>query len=314
MTKGLPLISIVTPSLNQGAYIEDTIKSVINQNYPNFEHIIIDGGSTDDTIDILRRYNHLIWISEKDRCQSEAINKGFKKAKGEIIGWLNSDDSYEPNAFFTVVKELNKAQGKYIVFGNCNVIDEKGEIIAFHNGKYRGKDSFIEYWNYSVPQPSFFFCRDIIYEIGLLNENLHYAMDRDFFLRAAEKYTLFYINKTLANFRMHRQSKSVLGIERFEPELYEISKRYWGSKYRVRYWLFYLSGHNYRSNIIRVKAYKMKKVLTIRDFRRLVTRSIFNNPLNLFRKKFISALFRAILGHQCAVRIKYFLVRKKFFG
>jgi glycosyltransferase involved in cell wall biosynthesis len=89
VTEEFPFISVVTPSLNQGMYIEENIKSVLNQKYPNFEHIIIDGGSTDGTIDILKEYRHLIWISEKDRGQSEAINKGFRKAKGDIIGWLN---------------------------------------------------------------------------------------------------------------------------------------------------------------------------------------------------------------------------------
>lgn len=95
-------ISIVTPSYNQGQFIEQTIKSVLNQDYKNYEHIIIDGGSTDNTIDILKKYKHLIWISEKDAGQSNAINKGFSMAKGEIFAWLNSDDYYEENIFKSI--------------------------------------------------------------------------------------------------------------------------------------------------------------------------------------------------------------------
>ena len=136
MSRKLPLISIVTPSLNQGAYIEENIKSVLEQKYPHFEHIIIDGSSTDGTIDILMKYGHVKWVSEKDNGQSEAINKGFKMAKGEIIGWLNSDDCYEPNTLFTVIQELNSAEHKYVVFGDCYAIDEKGNRIGYGIGYY----------------------------------------------------------------------------------------------------------------------------------------------------------------------------------
>ena len=101
-----PLISIITPSFNQGKFIEQTILSVLNQHYPNFEHIIIDGGSTDGSIEILKKYPHLIWKSEKDRGQSEALNKGFEVAKGEIIGWLNSDDVYLDDTLFKVTGYL----------------------------------------------------------------------------------------------------------------------------------------------------------------------------------------------------------------
>jgi len=135
LAKEFPFISIVTPSFNQGAYIEENIKSVLRQNYPNFEHIIIDGSSTDGTIDILKKYDHLIWVSERDKGQSEAINKGFKTANGEIIGWLNSDDCYEPDAFSTIVRELNKAEDKYIVFGDCNLIDKNEERIGYCKGR-----------------------------------------------------------------------------------------------------------------------------------------------------------------------------------
>jgi glycosyltransferase involved in cell wall biosynthesis len=298
LSKKYPLISIVTPSLNQGRYIEKNIQSVLNQNYPNFEHIIIDGSSTDGTIDILKQYNHLIWVSEKDSGQSEAINKGFKRANGEIIAWLNSDDCYEPNAFNTIAKKLNGDEGKFFVFGDCNLIDEKGKIIGFIKGKYNGQRSLIEYWKDAyIPQPSVFFYRDLLYEIGFLNESLHYAMDWDFWLRISEKYSPFYINKPLANFRIHGKQKTG-GYEVFEPELYRISKRYWGSKYSARYWYYYLLSHNCRSFLMITKAYKMRNILTIKDLSKLVFKSLLNNPINLFRKKFASILFRGVFGGQ----------------
>jgi len=297
-TKNFPLISIITPSLNQGAYIEENIKSVLNQGYPNFEHIIIDGGSADETIDVLKKYDHLIWVSEKDSGQSEAINKGFRRAKGEIIAWLNSDDCYEPNAFKTIAKELNRDEGKYFVFGDCNVIDGKGEIIGFIKGKYNGQRSLIEYWKDAyIPQPSVFLYRDLLDEIGFLNESLHYAMDWDFWLRISEKYSFFYINKPLANFRIHGKQKTG-GYEIFEPELYRISKRYWGSEYSVRYWYYHLLSHNCRSFLMIEKACKMRSILTGKDFTKLILISILNNPINLFRKKFLKILYRVIVGDQ----------------
>ena len=286
----------MTPSLNQATYIGENIKSVLNQKYSDFEHIIIDGGSTDGTIDILRKHDHLIWVSEKDSGQSEAINKGFKRANGEIIGWLNSDDCYEPNTFNTIVKELNKDKGKYFVFGDCNLIDEKGKIIGLVKGKYKGQRSLIEYWKDAyIPQPSVFFYRDLLHEIGFLNESLHYAMDWDFWLRISEKYRLVYINKTLANFRIHGQQKTA-GYEIFEPELYRMSKRYWGSKYTISYWYYYLLSHNCRSFLMITKAYEMKHALGTKEFIRLILTSLINNPINLFRRKYMKILFRAIAG------------------
>ena len=303
MSRKFPRISIVTPSLNQGAYIEANIKSVLNQEYPNFEHIIIDGGSTDGTIDILRKYDHVIWVSEKDSGQSEAINKGFKRANGEILAWLNSDDCYEPNAFKTIAKELNRDEGKYFVFGDCNVIDGKGEIIGFIKGKYKGQSSLIEYWKDAyIPQPAVFFYRDLLHEIGFLNESLHYAMDWDFWLRISEKYSLFYVNKPLSNFRSHGKQKTG-GYEIFEPELYRISKRYWGSKYSIRYWYYYLLSHNCRSFLMIEKACKMRNMLTNRDFTKLIIKAIINNPLNLLRRKFMAVLFGAIFDERPFAKI-----------
>jgi glycosyltransferase involved in cell wall biosynthesis len=295
LSRKFPHISVVTPSLNQGAYIEENIKSVLKQEYPNFEHIIIDGGSTDGTIDILRKYDHLIWVSEKDSGQSEAINKGFKRANGEILAWLNSDDCYEPNAFKTIAKELNKDEGKYFVFGDCNVIDGKGETVGFIKGKYKGQGSLIEYWKDAyIPQPSVFFYRDLLNEIGFLNESLHYAMDWDFWLRISEKHNLLYINECLANFRIHGEQKTG-GYEIFEPELYKISRRYWGSKYSARYWYYFLLSHNCRSFLMVTKACKVRRTVRSKEFIRLILFSILNNPLNLMRGKYLIILLKAIL-------------------
>jgi len=120
--------SVITPSFNQGEYIEQTIQSVLDQDYANFEHFVIDGGSTDQTISILNKYPHIQWISEKDKGQSDALNKGFKMAKGDIIAWINSDDWYETGAFKAVAKFFIQNPDKDIVMGDCNLIDDKGNF------------------------------------------------------------------------------------------------------------------------------------------------------------------------------------------
>jgi glycosyltransferase involved in cell wall biosynthesis len=122
-------ISVITPSLNQGKYIEECILSVLNQGYDNFDHIIIDGGSTDNTLTVLRKYKHLIWVSEPDEGQSDAINKGFKMASGEIIGWLNADDRYLPGTFHSVAEYMSRWPDVDLIYGDYRWIDAEGRVI-----------------------------------------------------------------------------------------------------------------------------------------------------------------------------------------
>ena len=309
MREDFPLISIVTPSLNQGAYIEENIKSVLNQEYPNFEHIIIDGGSTDGTVDVLRKYSHLIWVSERDKGQSEALNKGFKEARGEIIGWLNSDDCYAPDAFFTVVKELNRSQGRYIVFGDCDVINERGNRIGYCRGRLPNPDNLIKYWNrdYTIPQPSVFFLGDVLQSIGYLDEGLHYAMDYDYWLRVSKHYQFHYVNKPIAIMRVHDRAKSGPGEEVFEREWFRVSRKYWGHLFSLNRYRFFFMALNFRSQLKRIDSYSRMEELSLEEFRRKILLSITSNPMNLFKRKFLSALLRAILGHHHINRTKRFL-------
>src|SRR5688572_25596277 len=129
-----PLVSIVTPSYNQGRYIEETIQSVLNQDYPNLEYLVLDGGSTDETLEILKRYEgRLVWISEKDRGQADAINKGFHLAKGRILGWLNSDDTYSPGAIRKVAQYFQTHRDVGLLYGEGYHVDTAGKIIERYN-------------------------------------------------------------------------------------------------------------------------------------------------------------------------------------
>ena len=225
-----PKISIITPSYNQGDFIEKTIQSVLNQNYPNLEYIIIDGGSKDNSVDIIKKYekNLTYWVSEKDNGQSEALNKGFKKASGEIIAWINSDDWYEGNVF-EIVANYFRNSGASIIAGNCkmiyegaaekNFIDKPGKITSIR---------MLQYWKpfFCPPQPSIFFKNEALEKAGYINETLSYGMDLDLWLRLSKKYKFKYVDILFANYLIHDASKSGSsnGFEKFVPEWKSVVK------------------------------------------------------------------------------------------
>lgn len=204
----LPKISVITPSFNQGDYIEETILSVINQNYPNLEYIIIDGGSSDLSVDIIKKYSSHInyWISEKDSGQSEAINKGFKKCTGDIVTWLNSDDCYLEDTLHKVADYFSKGNfallyGKSILFGQ----GRKEKVIGFSdkNSVALRCLSYVPF-----PQPSTFFRKEVLHEQGYLDESLHYCMDQDLFIKIILNYEIFGVDDVLSRYRSHEEGKS----------------------------------------------------------------------------------------------------------
>lgn len=214
MNKIYPKISIVTPSYNQGQFIELAINSVLEQNYPNFEHIILDNCSTDHTITILEKYPHLIWKSQRDRGQSDALNQGFSMATGDIIGWLNADDHYLPGCFDEVVQSFTNHPETDIAYGDYYWTDERGKIIQ--SRREIDFDFFILKYLHVlyIPSTTTFFKRKIFQEDNFLDISLKYSMDYEFFLRLAHKqYKFTHINSYLANFRWHQHSKSTIATK-----------------------------------------------------------------------------------------------------
>jgi glycosyltransferase involved in cell wall biosynthesis len=245
MHKNHPFISIVTPSFNQGDFIEETILSVLEQNYPMMEHIIVDGGSTDKTIDILKKFSHLTWISEIDGGQSDAINKGFRMAKGEILAWLCSDDIMKPHVLVEVGEAINPALGRYVVVGRSEWIDEKGKVLNPHPffGS-RDHRQMVRFWKYHpLPQPSVFFHRKVFEEFGPLSIDESLAMDYDFWLKISQRYFFYSIDSVFSQYRLHNASKCMTQHLDAHWDLSRLSQRYWGAKNRMSYWTNWLSYH-----------------------------------------------------------------------
>jgi len=200
-------ISIITPSYNQGRYIEDTIRSVMNQNHNDVEHIVVDGGSSDDTVLILKKYPHLKWISEKDKGQSNAINKGFQMSTGQIISWINSDDFYEENVFREIAEYFDFHPECQILYGDITYVAKDGAFLRKVCGETISYESLARSPDI-VRQPSCFWRRSVVDELGGLDESLHIVMDFDFFLRVAEHCQFHYLNKNLSFFRSYGESKT----------------------------------------------------------------------------------------------------------
>ena len=224
--KPLPRISIITPSYNQVDFIETTILSVLEQEYPDLEYIVMDGGSTDGTLDILRKYeDRLQWVSEPDRGQAHAINKGLARASGEVTAFLNSDDVYAPGALRAVGAYFaDHAEAQWLT-GKCSIIDEKGQemrkAITAYKHFWLGFRSYdvLQVVNY-ISQPATFWRRGLLQEIGSLNEDLRYTMDYEYWLRIGQRYRPHVLRHRLAGFRLYTASKSGGGYEdQFAEEL-----------------------------------------------------------------------------------------------
>jgi len=213
-----PKISIVTPSFNQAQFLEETIRSVILQNYPNFEYIIIDGGSTDRSIEIIKKYSRWLkyWISEPDNGQSHAINKGFARADGKIFGYINSDDFYEPGTFQTIAEVFIKNPNCNLVAGECIILN--GDITSRFIKPWwpQNLSHFVKKtYSSTFAQPASFWTKTIFNQLGGFDESLNYCFDREFFLRMGLKgISPFLIPQKIARFRKHPDSKTMKqGIE-----------------------------------------------------------------------------------------------------
>jgi len=237
----LPLVSIVTPSFNQAPFLEETILSVLGQDYPNLEYLIVDGGSTDGSLEIIRRYADRLawWVSEPDRGQTEAINKGFAHARGEIFAWLNSDDMYLPQAVSEAVQYLQNHAEVGLVYGDANFIDERGRVL----GKFPARQTDyrrLRRGYVHIPQQAAFFRAELWRKVGPLDTSFYFAMDYDLWVRIARHAKIVYLPRLWANFRLHGSAKTIAADERCWPEMLRVHYRDGGSSFAIIVWKSWL--------------------------------------------------------------------------
>jgi glycosyltransferase involved in cell wall biosynthesis len=242
----MTLISIVTPSYNQARFIETTIRSVLDQKGVDVEYIIIDGGSTDGSVDIIRRYSDRLaaWISEADEGQTDAINKGFALAKGDIFAYLNSDDTYEAGALAEVARYFEAHPDVGLLYGQANFIDAEGKVIgsfpAATTDFRRLRQGYVH-----IPQQAAFFRGDLWKKVGPLDPSFYFAMDYDLWVRLAALAPVVHQPRLWANFRLYGDSKTIASDDRCWPEMLKVHYRNGGSWLSVivaKYWVRKLAG------------------------------------------------------------------------
>ena len=237
----LPKVSIVTPSFNQAPFLEQTQRSVLEQDYPNLEYIVIDGGSTDGSLEIIHKYADRLayWQSQPDQGQTDAINQGFARASGEIFAWLNSDDLLLPGAVSAAVKALQEHPEAAMIYGDALLINAEGKTI----GKFPAAQTDyrkLRRGYVHIPQQASFFRADLWRQVGPLDVSFYFAMDYDLWVRLAALAPLVYVPELWAAFRLHGAGKSIAADDRCWPEMLRVHYREGGkalSPIGFHYWL-----------------------------------------------------------------------------
>ena len=238
----LPLVSIVTPSFNQAPYLEKTMRSVLEQDYPNLEYLVVDGGSTDGSLDVIKKYANRLawWVSEPDCGQTEAINKGFAHAGGQIFAWLNSDDTYQPGAVREAVDFFQKNPETILVYGDAHYIDENDRVIgdfpAAQTDLKKLRSGYVH-----IPQQAAFFTAVGWKQVAPLDTSFYFAMDYDLWVRLAQVGPVVYTPHHMwANFRLHQDAKTMAADDRCWPEMLRVHYRDGGSRFAPIVWKSWL--------------------------------------------------------------------------
>jgi glycosyltransferase involved in cell wall biosynthesis len=318
-TSPWPKISIVTPSYNQGQLIEETIRSVLLQGYPNLEYIIIDGGSSDNTVEIICRYAPWLsyWVSEKDRGQSHAINKGWDKATGDILAWINSDDTYAAGSFTKVAEYFLNAPSTAMIYGDCNIIDGQGIFVKRCPAEEFNLENLVcNKW--FIPQQSTFLRRSVVEAVGGIREDLHLVMDWEYWLRIALGGKIIrYLPVQLASFRIWEEAKTsscsdrsaqekilvldqYFGREEFLPEIRGCRRKAYSNVHRFAAAAY--NGHDQRLvalvHLLRAIHYRpslLKEKGTIKTLFKTLTVLLIGKRLNKKRKD-LFAFFSKVIG------------------
>lgn len=292
-----PRISVITPSFNQGAFIRQTIESVLSQGGDDWDHVVVDGGSTDDTVSILEEYPHLKWVSEPDEGQSDALNKAMNMSDGELIFWINSDDVVASGAFSAARRFFDDHPGARIVCGNAVTIDQNGNETSRTGPRVRTHK--LRYpWDgdTSIHQPSIVFRRTVYETVGPFDTSLHYAMDYDFFLRASSQFEFHHLPVDLGLFRGYAGTKTGEGAAEAFTEVRKCLVRYVrregdGSPTGTAIRAYFAEGCVWVNDAI--ADYRRGRS---EEARRLLARAFLRNPLSLLVYPHLYYRLRQIIG------------------
>ena len=221
-----PKVSFIPPSYNQARFLEQTMRSVLEQDYPNLEYIVIDGGSKDGSREIIQKYADRLayWQSQKDKGQTDAINQGFARATGEILAWLNSDDVFYPGAVSAAVRQLQQHPEVGMVYGNCHWINAEGKVIGDFPAAQTDLKKLLRGYVH-IPQQTAFFRAELWRKVAPLDDNFYFAMDYDLWTRLASLAPLRYMPEVWAAFRLHEGAKSIAEDDRCLPEMLRVHYR-----------------------------------------------------------------------------------------
>jgi len=227
-----PCISVVTPSYNQARYIEETIRSVLLQGYPNLEYFVVDGGSTDGSVEVIRRYERWItwWVSERDRGQSHAINKGFARATGEVFAWLNSDDYYLPGALEAVARAWVEGDGPAVYVGRGMAVDDAGAVLSRQGRRHLDFEHLFQWGEHCLSQPSCFLPGAAFASLGGVDETLHLTMDMDLWLKLLKVAPFRHLDAFLSAAHRHPGAKTQRAAREMYVELCLVQVRHGGMK------------------------------------------------------------------------------------
>lgn len=239
-----PRISIVTPSFNQGEFLERTIRSVLLQGYPNLEYIVVDGGSSDGSAEIIEAYAPFLayHVSEPDNGYVHAINKGLARATGEILCWLNSDDFYLPGTMHAVMENLTAGRGRAAIVGHVTKVYADGRPPQKIIGHYSSLHRLLKFWrSYQMHQPSIFWRREVFESIGYLSEERDLIADFDYWVRIGRKFQFHNVDQILSCATHHERAKTADECRGYHEALRHAAKSYWGSRFSPSYWRLYAS-------------------------------------------------------------------------
>lgn len=291
-----PFFSVITPSWNQGKFLRACIESVLAQRDEDFEHLVFDNCSTDETPEAVAEFPHLRFFREADRGQSDAVNKGLRAARGEIICWLNSDDEYAPGAF-EVLRQAFQNPDTMVVYGDVRQVGYGGAEDVMARGRFERREDFVRWWSGRVKlhQPAVFFRRSILEKVGLLREDLHYAMDYEFWWRVSESFRFEYLTEILALQHRQPESKTISAWQRVLDERERIFSPFYG-----------LVDEGDRKKLMREQRQALSAILLDQAYSltgsrsaealRLLGRSLLVRPLSVFEMKWAGVLRRVVFS------------------